>query len=101
MYQVYFIQQVKSKRGQNMPVKIGHSNDVDRRMLNLQTGSPVKLKKRLSLPFETQKEAALVERCMHSLATKKHKSLSGEWFVIYGDWRKFVAESLKMADRCH
>ena len=83
-----------------MPVKIGHSSDVDRRLLNLQTASPVKLKKRISLSFETKKEAALVERCMHSVAAKKHKSLSGEWFVIYGNWGRFVKESLKMADNC-
>ena len=98
MYQVYFIQQVRSKRGEQMPVKIGHSSDVDRRLDNLQTGSPIKLKKRLSLSFETKKEAALVEKCMHSLAKSKHKALRGEWFVIYGDWKKFIAQSLKMVD---
>jgi len=101
MYQVYFIQQVKKKRGENMPVKIGYSNDVDRRLKDLQTGSPLKLKKRIALTFDTKREAEIVERCMHNLARTKHKALSGEWFIIRGDWKRFISSALKMADGCY
>tara|TARA_R110000772_G_scaffold60108_6_gene135697 strand:- start:1767 stop:2093 length:327 start_codon:yes stop_codon:yes gene_type:complete len=98
MYKVYFItQKIKGRKGL-YPIKIGYSKDPDARIKALQTGSPYKLRISVLLPFETKREAEIVERCFHRLGKTKHKALSGEWFIIYGDRRNFISESLKMAD---
>lgn len=98
MYNVYFItQKIKGKKGL-YPIKIGYSKDPDARLKALQTASPHKLRISILLPFETKREAEIVEHCFHNLGKAKHKSLSGEWFIIFGDRRNFIAQSLKMAD---
>jgi len=98
MYSVYFIQQViKGKKGMK-PVKIGFSKDPESRIKSLQTASPYILKVVINLPFETKREAEIVEHCMHRLGKVKHKRLCGEWFLIYGSWPNFISESLKMAE---
>jgi len=92
---VYFIQ---ATTGKNAPVKIGYSKDPEARCKSLQTANPKKLKLCVTLPFDTEKEAREAERTLQSLAGKKYKSLNGEWFIIYGSWKKFIAEGMKIFD---
>ena len=94
-YYVYFVQ---IDRKGNQPVKIGYSKDPEARLKGLQTANPDKLKICLSLPFESEDLARELERTMHYLASRKHKRLCGEWFFIYGSWKKFISESMKLFD---
>lgn len=100
MYSIYFIvQQIPNKRGPPA-VKIGHSKDPAKRLLNLQTASPYPLRLARTVEFETKREAVLAERCLHNLGRLKYRSLGGEWFIIYGNWDKFIETGLKMAKGC-
>jgi len=95
MFYLYFI--CEQGNG-NRPVKIGYSADPDKRCQDLQTGNPRKLHTIIKIPFETEELAREAEQTFQSLAGKKHRSLQGEWFMIYGDWNKFVAEAMKLFD---
>lgn len=95
-YYVYFIQ--RDRKG-NQPVKIGYSKDPDLRIKDLQVANCDKLKIALTIPFETEELAREAERTMHWLARKKHRKLNGEWFLIYGSWKKFIAECMKIYDK--
>lgn len=94
MWYVYFIQQ-ESNKGQ-APIKIGYSKKPAQRVKDLQTGNPNNLILRMSLPFETEKEAVLMENCLHRIGRKRFKKLKGEWFIVYGSWKKLIAQSYKM-----
>ena len=94
-YYVYFIQ--RDKKG-NQPVKIGYSKNPESRMIDLQVANCDKLKIALQLPFETEALAREAERTMHWLARKKHRKLNGEWFIIYGSWKKFISQCMKIYD---
>lgn len=94
-YYVYFIQ--PKGRG-NRPVKIGYSKDPESRCKTLQTSNPDKLKICIRLPFETELEAREAERTLQWLAGKKFKRMEGEWFIIYGPWKKFISQAMKIYD---
>lgn len=96
MFYLYFI--AESGKG-NVPVKIGYSNDPERRVLDLQTGNPRKLKLSISLPFDSEELAREAERTFHWLAGKKHRSMAGEWFIIYGGWKGFISDALELFDK--
>jgi len=38
------------------------------------------------------------ERTLQWLAGKKHRRMEGEWFIIYGSWKKFIAQAMKIYD---
>ena len=99
-YYVYFVQEEKSKSGKggNMPVKIGSTNDPERRVKTLQTGNPRKLIIKASLLFDERKQAEEMEFTLHHLATKKHKRLVGEWFMIYGSFKSLIGDAYKIFD---
>ena len=94
-YYVYFIQ--PQGKG-NKPVKIGYSKDPEARCKNLQTSNSDKLKICLKLPFDSEAEAREAERTFHWLAKKKFRKIRGEWFIIYGSWKKFIGEAMKIYD---
>ncbi len=94
-YYVYFIEE--DRRQRNRPVKIGFSKTPDKRLKELQTGNSAKLKLCLSLPFDDEREAQLMERCLHRVCGKRFKRLTGEWFIVYGSWKKLIAQAQKMA----
>ena len=88
---VYFIQQ---EGGGNQPIKIGISDDPDRRLADLQTGNPKVLKIQLAIPFDDRTQAFNAERTFHHTATVgRHKSHAGEWFTIRGSWEKFIQDA--------
>ena len=95
-YYVYFIQQ---KGKGNQPVKIGYSKSPEKRLESLQTSNPQKLKICMSFPFDSESEAREMERTMHWLASKRFKRLNGEWFIIYGSWKKFISQCFKIYDK--
>lgn len=94
-YYVYFIQ---PEGNGNRPVKIGYSSNPENRCRDLQTSNPGKLKVCVKLPFDTEAEAREAERTLQSLAGKKHRRMNGEWFVLYGSWKKFIAQAMKIYD---
>lgn len=98
MFYIYFITETSKKKGTS-PVKIGYSNDPERRRLDLQTGNPRELKLVISIPFDTEDLAREAEKTFQWLAGKKHRSLTGEWFMIYGDWKLFIADALALFDK--
>jgi len=76
---IYFIQQSPEDDG---PVKVGISNDPDRRIKSLQTGSPQKL--RLRDRFWTPDDSS-VESTIHKMWSSVNKR--GEWFDLARyDW---------------
>jgi len=99
-YYVYFVQEKKRKSGKggNMPVKIGSTNDPEKRLKALQTGNPRKLVIKASLLFDERKQAQEMEFTLHNLAGKKHKRLVGEWFMIYGSFKTLIGEAYKIFD---
>ena len=92
---VYFVRRVGKG---NSPVKIGYSKDPESRCKKLQTANSDKLKVCVKLPFDTEEEAREAERAFHWLARKMHKGLQGEWFMIYGSWKHFIAKAMKIYD---
>ena len=94
-YYVYFIQ--PEGKG-NRPVKIGYSKNPESRCRNLQTSNPRKLKICVKLPFDSESLAREAEQTFQWLAGKKHRSLEGEWFIIYGSWKKFISQAMKSYD---
>ena len=94
-YYVYFI---TFKQKGNTPVKIGYSKNPAMRCKDLQTACPYKLFVPVQLPFEAEELAREAERTFQWLAKKKHKSLQGEWFLIYGKWSDFIGQVLNLFD---
>ncbi len=76
---VYFI---KAGDHKNAPIKIGKSNNPDKRIEVLQTGNPNKLKVVVLLECETIKRAYKLENYLH-WKLRKYK-LHGEWFKPHG-----------------
>jgi Meiotically up-regulated gene 113 len=66
---IYFVQAVDGG-----PIKIGIAVDVDRRLRQLQTGSPVRLRVTRTMTGGAEKEVALHQRF-------KSNQLWGEWFA--------------------
>lgn len=72
MSYVYFI---KAENTNN--VKIGVANDVENRLLSLQTSSPFKLKLKVKIKSESP---TLLERTIHY--NLRDKQMQGEWFDL-------------------
>ncbi len=94
MHYVYFIE-MKNKKGKS-PVKIGLSDNPEKRLKDLQTANPNKLILRRKIEMPSRKQAQLLERCLHNLGKKQFKALEGEWFIVFGSWDKLISEAQKM-----
>jgi hypothetical protein len=70
---VYFIRMTENY------TKVGMTGDIDKRMSNLQTGSPFPLKLIRSCKTTSPR---VVERLLHYMLTKQNKHIRGEWFNI-------------------
>src|SRR5690606_24379418 len=62
------------------PVKIGVAEDIKKRMLALQTGSPQKLELKAAFLLSTRREAAYTEVVAHAHFSSARQH--GEWFDI-------------------
>ena len=80
-------------------MKIGYSDDPDRRLKELQTGNPYKIKICFALPCATKKDAVRMEANLHRLVTAKYRRLCGEWFLIYGDIIKLIRDAQKLTGK--
>ena len=96
MFYVYFIQQDGNGR---QPIKIGYSENVEKRVTDLQTGNPVKLSIRMKIPCDDKAQAVHIERILHRIAGKKYRSLEGEWFLIYGSWKSLLDAAYKSSTK--
>jgi len=72
---VYFIQEGKGNHGN---IKIGKSNDVDKRLKSLQTGNPRKLTLMASIKCKSPDDAFKLESKFH--LKFQDKQIRGEWF---------------------
>ena len=72
-YCVYFIQE-----GLDGPVKIGFTDNIDRRFAHLQSSNSRILKLRFAIPFDSEEEARDTERVFHKKAYPYW--IRAEWF---------------------
>lgn len=86
---VYFIQQ----DGGDMFIKIGKTNNINRRLTELQTGSPYKLNIIVKIFAENNSHANAIEKMLHE-RLGKFKS-TGEWFTA--DALKYVNQNHALA----
>ena len=70
---VYFIQ-----LGQSGPIKIGVANDVDSRLMTLQTANPSKLTAIAKIGCKSKTDAYMLEKDLHRKFS--HLRQKGEWF---------------------
>lgn len=76
-------------------MKIGYSNDPEKRLEKLQTGNPHSLRLAAVIPCQSEEEGRKLERTLHWLAERKYRRLAGEWFLIYGSWRGLLEQAIK------
>lgn len=86
---VYFVQ-----AGHWGPIKIGFSDDVDKRIASLQTGNPEVLRLLLVVPGTMATEAKLHEQFASSRIRQ-----SGEWFKTSRQLLEFVGQHSSTEDR--
>ena len=70
---LYFIQ-----AGENGPIKIGVTDNIEKRLVTLQTGNYEKLKVIFTFETEEPEESRKWERIFHRQF--RHQRLNGEWF---------------------
>lgn len=99
-YYVYFIASTrphKRGRGTCTPVKIGFSKNPEERLATLQTGNPSALKLSAMILCKDKAESMRLEAALHSIAEKRFKRLAGEWFLIYGSFKKLIEQAMLAA----
>lgn len=84
-YYVYFIQSKKSKY-----IKIGHTDNPEKRLRSLQTGSAESLVLLGTLCFESREQAAQYEQKAHDYL--KDSRLEGEWFDFTTEVIEFLID---------
>ena len=80
---VYFIE------AENGLVKIGCTNDIEKRLVNLQNMSPIPLN--LLLLLNCDGEASRIENALHRKLEKQHHH--GEWFNLSDEKKKWIKQS--------
>lgn len=75
---VYFIQEDENEPG-NSYYKIGYTNNLDKRISQLQTGSSAVLKYKGFFVCDSEERARILEKQLHELFKKL--SYGGEWFL--------------------
>jgi hypothetical protein len=78
---LYFIRQVSNKPEDKSPTKIGITKNVNRRLKQLQTGSPCPLEVLDTFYIDSDMKARAVEKACHDILKRNKKHLSGEWFI--------------------
>lgn len=77
-WKVYFVQAGNKK---NAPVKVGYTQDIDRRLAEIQVHNPYPVSLLFTLPCESVGQAKKLERFLHrQLYNNGH--LHGEWFLL-------------------
>ncbi|HHZ70476.1 MAG TPA: GIY-YIG nuclease family protein [Flavobacteriales bacterium] len=74
---VYIIQSGKTKKS---PVKIGMSDDPEKRIKQLQTGNPQVLRIIISIKCNSRKRAFELERTLHRMLSRNN--ILNEWFFV-------------------
>jgi len=87
MFFLYVIAHVDEENDFVAPVKIGVTNDINRRLREIQTGNPSKLELYAKIPFRCEKTAYEAEQHFHEIY-KVNSHLQGEWFDV-DPWKVF------------
>lgn len=74
---LYIIQYGKEKY-----YKIGITNNINKRLSNLQCGSPKKLSIYKQFTIRNRKELEKIERILHSYFNKTAHKMGGEWYFL-------------------
>lgn len=74
-YVVYFIKNMETSN-----IKIGRTNEIETRLIKLQTGNDCELKIIKTIPCESFNDSCKLESSLHSLFHNFH--IRGEWFKI-------------------
>lgn len=90
MNYIYFIRSGKHKK----PIKIGYTNDIEKRLADLQVGNPRKLYVIAQIPVKSLKTVKAIEAWLHRRFRKQH--IRGEWFSGRIDL-EFVFTALRLA----
>ena len=85
MYYVYFI---KEKETQSPNVKIGYTNDFNKRIKNLQVGHPREIGYFGLIECKDKDEAKRIEKEIHKMYHKNR--LVGEWFKWHQDFDDLI-----------
>jgi predicted GIY-YIG superfamily endonuclease len=80
--------------GKNGPVKIGKAANVEERVLDLQTGNPIKLILLAKIHAKSHSHAMFMEKRFHE-AFKKHR-IRGEWFS-----KRILNNMMEFAGSCY
>ncbi len=86
MFVVYFIRSGNVGR----PIKIGCTENIDRRIKEMQTGSPDELHLIGVIPVDSKSQAHSLEKWMHWRFYKSH--IRGEWFYGSIELKKAINE---------
>lgn len=88
---VYFMQS-----GKNGPIKIGKSNNPEKRMISVQTGNPYKLRLVAVIYCDDDAAAYRMESRFHRIL-KKHR-MHGEWFYPNFSFKNIMKAKLIAKD---
>jgi len=76
--------------------KIGKASNPERRLAELQTGNPQRIRLLACIPCKSEKHALELERVAHRLF--RHDGMRGEWFHFSRRLRRFVETARMAAD---
>lgn len=91
-----YVYVVRAKVPRQDPIyKIGRASDPQRRLSELQVGSPLKLVLIGTIRCQSQRHSAQIERAMH--ARYRHQLRHGEWFRLSNPQRNEIASIIRKA----
>ena len=77
---IMYVYIIQSGHKKNSPVKIGMSDDPEKRIKQLQTGNPLELRILLSIRCKSREHAFSLENTLHSLLASSN--IMNEWFSM-------------------
>ena len=77
-------------------VKIGYARDPDKRLAELQTGNPKRLKMMFRIPATSKRHAADLESMLHEACAEHRRQ--GEWFWVKGVKRVMKKSGFKISN---
>lgn len=77
---IMYVYLIQSGNKPKSPVKVGMSNNPEKRIKQLQTGNPVLLRLVLSIKCESRSHAFRLEKTMHELL--KGNNIINEWYSV-------------------
>jgi predicted GIY-YIG superfamily endonuclease len=80
--------------GEESPVKIGFTKNLQKRLGAIQTGNPTPVKVHYTIEFDTEKEMRYAEKRLHE--TLRHLRKKGEWFDLSPENARLELDYIKI-----